>query len=219
MVKQALALALAGLYAGSSMAAVTIQTVAFGGLASPAGAVVVDFEGANLSSILPSGFTGTTTGNVGLFTGSQSGVAAAPMGDASQYLAIGNGSYTLTSATGYSNLSFYWGSIDAGNTLDLLDSSGNSFFTVTGSNALLSSDADGNWFSGADNRTVLINSDQKIFGARFSYTKAAFEIDNVVFDALSATPEPATWAMMAGGFGLIGFALRNSRRTIRASIA
>jgi len=219
MVKQALALAFAGFFASSSMAAVTIQTVAFGGVASPAGAVVIDFEGADLSSVVPSGFTATSTGNVGLYTGSQAGVAAAPMGDATQYLGIRNGSYTLQSATGYSNLSFYWGSIDAGNQVDLLDANGKSFFTLTGNSALTSSDAKGNWFSGADNRTVLINSDEKIYGVSFYYPSTAFELDDLVFDAISAAPEPATWALMAGGFGLIGFAMRSTRKTTGTSFA
>ena len=37
----------------------------------------------------------------------------------------------------------------------------------------------------------------------------------VVLDAPAAVPEPATWAMMIGGFGLIGAALRRRVRTIR----
>jgi len=32
-------------------------------------------------------------------------------------------------------------------------------------------------------------------------------------DPISPTPEPATWAMMVSGFGLVGFALRGRRRT------
>jgi len=200
------------------MAAVSLQTVSFG-LTSLSGAAVFDFEGSNT---LPAGFTSSQTGNVGLYTGSHSTVAAAPMDDTSQYLAVANGSYALQSTTGYSNLSFYWGSIDAGNTVDLLDANGNTFFSWNGNNALMSSDANGNWFSSADNRTVLLTSDQSIFGVRFSFAGTAFEIDNLVFDATvgqSAVPEPATWAMMVGGFGLIGFAMRANRRSPRASFA
>lgn len=32
------------------------------------------------------------------------------------------------------------------------------------------------------------------------------------YDAVSAVPEPASWAMMLGGFGLVGMALRQRRR-------
>ena len=40
-----------------------------------------------------------------------------------------------------------------------------------------------------------------------------FELDNVALSAASAVPEPATWAMMLLGFGLIGASLRTRRRS------
>lgn len=40
---------------------------------------------------------------------------------------------------------------------------------------------------------------------------AAVRLDNLVLTADRAVPEPATWAMMVGGFGLVGAAVR--RRT------
>jgi len=216
MMKQALALALAGMCATSSMAAVTIQTVAFG-IVPPAGSTVIDFNSAsNVNNVaLPTGFTAAATGFTNVYTGSHPGTAAAPMNDATKYLAVSMGTYTLKSSVGFSNLSFYWGSIDAGNTLQLLDVYGNVFYTLTGSNALMSSDASGNWFSGADNRTVLINSDQRIFGTRFVNSGVAFELDNLAFGGV---PEPATWAMMVAGFGLIGFATRLSRKQNRSTL-
>jgi hypothetical protein len=43
---------------------------------------------------------------------------------------------------------------------------------------------------------------------------SAFAIDNVVLNAgPAAVPEPATWAMMLGGFGLIGAASRRRQQT------
>src|SRR4051812_22693820 len=111
MVKKLLACAVAGMFASSGMAAVSLQTVSFG-ITPVIGSAIVDFEGAN---VLPAGFTSSQTGNVTLQTGSHSGVAAAPMGDDSQYLAISGGSYTLLGNVGYSFLDFYWGSIDGGN--------------------------------------------------------------------------------------------------------
>jgi hypothetical protein len=40
-----------------------------------------------------------------------------------------------------------------------------------------------------------------------------FGVDNVTFSATAAAvPEPATWAMMIGGFGIVGGAMRSARR-------
>jgi hypothetical protein len=37
--------------------------------------------------------------------------------------------------------------------------------------------------------------------------------------AASDVPEPAIWAMMVGGFGLIGCMMRGRRRTLRGSLS
>jgi hypothetical protein len=42
-------------------------------------------------------------------------------------------------------------------------------------------------------------------------TQAAFEVDNL--SVANGVPEPATWAMMLIGFGLVGLQLR--RRTVK----
>lgn len=38
-------------------------------------------------------------------------------------------------------------------------------------------------------------------------------VDNMTFTTASEAPEPATWAMMVGGFGLLGAAMRRRTRT------
>lgn len=38
-------------------------------------------------------------------------------------------------------------------------------------------------------------------------------------DAIAAVPEPATWAMMLIGFGMIGFSMRRARRKTNAVLA
>jgi hypothetical protein len=43
-------------------------------------------------------------------------------------------------------------------------------------------------------------------------TGTDFYMDNLRFSSSGAVPEPATWAMMIGGFGLAGGAMRLSRR-------
>ena len=42
------------------------------------------------------------------------------------------------------------------------------------------------------------------------------DFDNVRLDVSSGVPEPATWALMLGGFGLAGAALRRRRATVAA---
>jgi hypothetical protein len=36
---------------------------------------------------------------------------------------------------------------------------------------------------------------------------------------LAAVPEPATWAMMIGGFGMVGGAMRSARRKQKVSVS
>jgi hypothetical protein len=70
----------------------------------------------------------------GLYTGSYSGVAAAPAGDTSQYMAIGNGGsvlFDLRSLGTIDSASVYLGSIDSYNFIDVFgrDGSGNLDFS------------------------------------------------------------------------------------------
>jgi len=51
-----------------------------------------------------------------------------------------------------------------------------------------------------------------VFNGYGNYSKD-IAIDRVYLIDTSAVPEPATWAMTIGGFGLIGAALRRKRRT------
>jgi hypothetical protein len=43
-------------------------------------------------------------------------------------------------------------------------------------------------------------------------TSDDFGVDNFNIGTISAVPEPATWAMMIAGFGMVGFAMRSRRR-------
>ena len=48
-----------------------------------------------------------------------------------------------------------------------------------------------------------------------SQAGAKIQLDNINVTAISAVPEPATWAMMIGGFGMIGATFRRRRTAIR----
>ncbi len=53
----------------------------------------------------------------------------------------------------------------------------------------------------------------------FSWTPVgAVQFDNIIVNPAVAVPEPATWAMMIGGFGMVGAAMRR-RRAGTAAIA
>ncbi len=51
-------------------------------------------------------------------------------------------------------------------------------------------------------------------GAQFADDES-FGVDNFVVTMNSAVPEPATWAMMIGGFALAGAAMRRRNTVLR----
>lgn len=54
-------------------------------------------------------------------------------------------------------------------------------------------------------------------GTALSATLNGSALTSSVLSTTAAVPEPATWAMMIGGFGLVGFALRSRRRNATAA--
>ena len=194
----ALVLALAG-SAGATTFTIGGTAVAGQGLmSSQAGAATTTFNG--LTS-LPAGFTaiGTTPTNP-VVSGSQSNVYLAPTGDTSTYLSVGTGSITDT-LKGSTYFGFDWGSVDNYNTLALADSSGNvTYYTGGGLGVLVNG-----------NNSYFVNfystPGTTFTQATFSSSTNSFEIDNVA----SATPEPSTVAMLAGGLLVVAGALRRRK--------
>ena len=167
---------------------------------------VIDFN----SNTLPQGFTSTYT-NVTRTSGTHEPFSAQPaFSDGSKYLAVlANGSALLKSTSGYSLVSFYLGSIDTYNTVQILDVAGKVLNTYTG--ASFATPANGNQGLPATNRRITFKAaaGETISGIRFLSSRPALEVDNVVF----AVPEPSTWMMMLIGFGLVGQAMRSRRRS------
>ena len=195
----------AALMAAAPAAAVTYTSVNGAPDKGPAAGetILVDFN----TDTLPTGF-------------------AAPAGDATRFLytstKIPNGTATL-STLDLTSVSFYWGSIDKYNFVDVLGAGGETLFTL-GGGAL--APADGNQTAGWTNRRVFFTAegDELISGLRFRSTGVAFEVDDVagtVFDGGSGAtvPEPATWAMMVMGFGLVGFARRRRAHNLTQATA
>ncbi len=130
------------------------------------------------------------------------GNGAEPYQDHTPYLSVlGGGAVTVTLSAPASHLSFYWGSIDAYNTITFSD--GSSF---TGTDIVPKS-ATGCQQNLACNGVVSFND---IGGTFTSFTLTSrsnsFEADNFT----TAVPEPSTWAMMVLGF--LGLGVTASRR-------
>jgi hypothetical protein len=170
------------------------------------------------SAATPAGFTAVYS-VASLMTGSNANGAQPEFSDNSQYLSVrGGGSATLQSTTGYTLVSFFLGSIDTYNTVEILSTTGAILQSYTGAAFTTPFPADGNQDIPVTNRRITYTvspGDQLVGGIRFRSTSNSAEIDNVVF----AVPEPSTWAMMFAGFGMIGFAMRSRRRSTKVVYA
>ncbi len=182
---------------------------------------LVDFN----SATLPQGYT--LTGGYGYRTGTTS-EAAAPAGDTSQYLyvssAITPNNATLTTAFDLKSVSFYWGSIDTYNTVEVLGMDGNVLGVFGGS---MFKPANGDQSSASTNQRVYFTAGtgEAITGLRFISTGVAFEVDSIAGSPITdgnangTVPEPAAWALMITGFGMVGFAARRRRSGIQTVAA
>lgn len=200
-------LALAAIATGAQ-ATVHVSSTAYA-IAAPAGAsVVIDFDDPSYAgySLSGSGYI-IQTGNNGQGAAPAGGPSNA-LADATKYLSVYGGAVKLLGNAGYHVASLYWGSIDTYNSLGLLDAAGNVFDTIT--YATIAAGDNGDQLSGNTNRRVDISSTQAIYGLQFRSTAAAFESDNVSFSG--AVPEPASWALLLGGFGAVGGAMRSRRK-------
>ena len=212
MIKKLLmtAVAAAAMIGTANAASLVAENGSAATFAAPAG-VVTTFNGGSLGA----GFT-LTGGSI--VSGTLAGVYAQPaFSDGSQYLDVVPGNpATLQSLTGYQSVSFFLGSIDTFNSVQVLDTAGNVIATFTGSQLALPAAANGNQTIADTNRRLTIfrsTGDALIGGIKFFSTSGnlsgfSLEVDNVVF----AVPEPATWMMMLGGFAFVGGAMRSRRR-------
>lgn len=164
--------------------------------------VIDDFNSA-------AGLTGAYT----LVTGSVSGEYAAPFQDATQYLAVRAGqTASLAISPAVKALSFYWGSIDNYNTVKFFSGT-TQVGSFTGSQ-IPAAPADGSQGNPFNNRRVNFSFDgAKVSSVQFSSSQNAFELDSVA----AAVPEPAVWAMLLVGFGLVGVSVRRRNAAVIAA--
>lgn len=161
------------------------------------------------------------SGDYAIVNGSLANVYQQPLGDNTTYLVVpGDGSNTGSATldltgplTGKvtNSLSFYWGSVDTYNTLQVLSRTGALMLEVKGSDIAAAYGSGTNPNANVNFLLTFSGSEKADFGKLvFTSTQKAFEIDNFSIST-SAVPEPATWAMMIAGFGLAGAAIRRRR--------
>jgi hypothetical protein len=135
---------------------------------------------------------------------------ASSMPAGTPYLSVLGGGTATYNFTGLVNsFQFDWGSIDAYNTLTISSNKGPDIVIPGSLN--FNNPANGNQSSAQTNGlfTVFGGEGEFFSSVTFSSTGNSFEVDNL---AIAAVPEPATWAMMLIGFGLIGATARYRRR-------
>ena len=197
--------------AASASAATTVSFNGGSG-ALPANATIVeDFE-----SFAP-GTPGAAIGpNAFVYNDSVSGQSARPaFGSTGNFATVlSGGSYSIDFGPTKA-FSFVLGSLDTYNTLTLKYENGTSQSYIGGQIINDLTFPSGNQISGETNGVVTYSaaSGPRIVGAVFQSSQNSFEVDNL---ATGAVPEPATWAMMIGGFGLVGAV---SRRRSRQAVA
>jgi len=210
--KMVIAAALLGITTGPAAAGILLNPVGTPSqFAAPAGpGVVWDFN----TDPTPAGFSAITGTGYVLQSGSNNLGAQPAYSDGSRYLAVqGGGTATLQSTSSFDSVSWFMGSIDAYNTVSILDRLGGVIASFTGIDLSSPYPANGNQSISFTNRRITFAreaSDPIIGGIRFASNNNSAEVDNVVF----AVPEPATWIFMLLGFGIVGVSMRaRSQRT------
>lgn len=160
---------------------------------------------------LPAGSIGTGA----LFNGSVSGVSAAPaigpgVRDGSQYLTLTAGTAESFSFKSTREVSVYIGSLDSYNSVTLTGPDGFSQ-TLSGSElaAYIPTTAGGDQEGSGNNGRFVINSNHSITGLTLASSGNSLEVSNIA--TTPGVPEPASWAMMFVGLGLIGVMTRQRR--------
>lgn len=147
------------------------------------------------------------------------GVSAQPFGSTGNFWTVGPtdgtpGVLDLSSFASIAAVSFIWGSVDAYNTIEVLDRLNNVIATFTGADAAVN--PNGNQTSPITNPLATLTfsgaTQSNIGGLRLISTQNAFEVDNF---AITAVPEPGIWAMLLIGFGFIGAFMRGQKRSRR----
>ena len=171
--------------------------------------VVVSFDAANAAGYTWTGGTFSTR------VGTLSGVAATPALETSRFGYVSSAlspNFATLSTPNLASISFYWGSIDAYNSLDVLGPGNSILLTINGNDL---PPATGDQGAAATNRRIFITAgpNERITGLTFRSTGVAYEFDTIAANV----PEPQSWALLVTGFGFVGFAARRRRLDVAAA--
>lgn len=150
--------------------------------------------------------------------GTTSGQFAQPLGSTGLYYSVGPstsspGTLFFTNATGINWIDFIWGSVDAYNTLEILDNTGAVMQTILGSSLPPANGDQADQNTNPIVRITFTGQDAFDFGRlRLTSDTNAFEVDNF---RVNAVPEPTTWALLILGFGAIGHSMRRRGSQVR----
>ncbi len=209
----AAALAGAVVLAAPAAAAVTVSVASYGDPdLLPAGQVLVANFNNDLDPehVLLPGYALMLDGaTVGINEGG-GGYSGTLPNNTTHYLTIpGGATATLTAPSQFSSFSLYMGSPDGYNYIRFI---GDGFDETLSGGQLTLGNTSQSWdwgarvnfdFGGANVNQIVLSS-----------TSNSFEVDNFAVSGSGAVPEPATWAMMIAGFGLIGSTLRRHRKVL-----
>ncbi|GGE14175.1 hypothetical protein GCM10011529_20740 [Polymorphobacter glacialis] len=206
MIKRILLAAVAtAAFAGNAGAATIIFNP--GVFGAPAGYTLFnDFDSVESQSLVTGSGFFFPTGNVG-------GQAAAIPGNSTPYLAVGSGTASIDFTNDVRSFSFDYSTVDSYNTLTINYADGG-FEAISGDDILSGGQA-----NGSTSGSFIINGDGRLIaGLALTSNSPAFEVDNLAFsDTLASVPEPAAWALLTVGFGLVGATMRRRSRTTVAA--
>jgi opacity protein-like surface antigen len=199
-----LAAAAAAAFAAPAAAAINVSVVSFGDPnLLPAGQLLVaDFNdaGAPEAVLLPGYDLDLQGATVGVNEGG-SGYSGTLPNDPTHYLTIpGAAKAILTSVGGMKAFSLYMGSPDTYNSIRFI---GDGVDTTLAGGQLSGGNVSQSWNYGA--RVNFDFGGARIHQVILGSSGNSFESDNF---AVAAVPEPATWAAMIVGFGMIGALMR-----------
>lgn len=205
----AAAAAVALVAAAPASAAVFVTYVQGGTVTSLPGYTVIDNFNSGVSSTLTSGVAGTDYVIQSVNNSAGANIPTSS-GNGTDYLSVlGGGAVTLTFAAPIKAFAFDWGSLDIYNHLTI-SGVGFSAFTVSpGASPIGNTLANGGQ-SGVNTNGMLVvtgNAGEKFKSITLASGTNSMEVDNLAV----AVPEPATWALMIGGFGMAGGMLRRRR--------
>lgn len=191
----------------ASAQALTITSSPLDVAPAPGESIIFDFNGG--APAAGNSFTGGA-----IFATSVPGIAAAPAGDNTPFFAVQGGQTAVfTFAKALKSFSVYIGSVDSYNSLQFTGPGYNS--GVFSASALPGGD-NGDQTSGSTNRRFFFSfgPGESVKTVTLASTSNSFELDNI---AAATVPEPSTWAMLIGGFGLVGFARRRKSAMTRVA--